>query len=129
VPVLWVILMSVGAGLFIVYQLLLIQRTRVPETTARVSGYSQTLGYVFGATGPLLVGMLNKWTGGWTAPMILVLACCSLVFLAGHLIRHSNMIDDPPTTPAPYNVATGLPDASSSAPDNHDPNLDKIGNP
>jgi CP family cyanate transporter-like MFS transporter len=126
-PVLWVILMSVGAGLFIVYQLLLIQRTRVPATTARVSGYSQTLGYLFGATGPILVGMLHTWTGGWTAPMILVLACCSLVFLAGHLIRRSGMIDAPAT--APDDGAAGLPDASPPATDSYDPNLDKIGKP
>jgi CP family cyanate transporter-like MFS transporter len=128
-PVLWVTLMSLGAGLFIVYQLLLIRRTRVSETTARVSGYSQTLGYVFGATGPLLVGMLHTWTGGWTAPMIVVLACCSLVFLAGHLIRRSGMIDAPFAGPAPDSAATGLPDATSSASDSYDPNLDKIGKP
>jgi CP family cyanate transporter-like MFS transporter len=129
-PVLWVILMSVGAGLFIVYQLLLIQRTRVPETTARVSGYSQTLGYLFGATGPILVGMLHTWTGGWTAPIILILACCSLVFLAGELIRRSGMIDDPSAAAAPDNAAADLPDTPSSATtESYDPNLDKIGKP
>lgn len=128
-PVLWVILMSVGAGLFIVYQLLLIERTRVPETTARVSGYSQTLGYLFGATGPILVGILHSWTGGWTAPIVLLLSCCSLVFLAGHLIRRGGMIDDPSTAPDLHNAAAALPDASSWSPESSDPNLDKIGKP
>jgi CP family cyanate transporter-like MFS transporter len=91
-PLAWVVSIGVAAGLFVIQQVLVVLRTRDHPTTAKVSGYSLTVGYLFGATGPLLVGLLLGWTGTWTAPLAVMFGSTVLVFAAGWLLRDGNII-------------------------------------
>jgi CP family cyanate transporter-like MFS transporter len=44
---------------------------------------SQGVGYTLASGGPLLIGLLHDWTGGWTAAGLLVLAISTVAALAG----------------------------------------------
>lgn len=35
---------------------------------------AQCVGYLMAAAGPLLLGQLHDWTGGWTAPLLITAA-------------------------------------------------------
>jgi CP family cyanate transporter-like MFS transporter len=45
-----------------------------PGHAARVSTLAQGVGYLVAATGPALVGVLYGWSGGWTVPLVVLLA-------------------------------------------------------
>ncbi len=79
--VLWVSGFGFGVGgAFILALAFLGLRTRSADQTARLSGMTQSVGYVLSASAPVLFGALHDKTGSW-AP---VLAICAL--LGGLLI-------------------------------------------
>lgn len=53
------------------------------DTTAALSGMAQGGGYLIAAAGPLLIGLVHESSGGWTAPLVLLLACCAGWLIAG----------------------------------------------
>ena len=63
-----VLLQGVGqGGLFAIAMTVIILRSPDPRVAARLSGMSQTIGYLLAAFGPMLVGMLHAATGGHAA--------------------------------------------------------------
>jgi CP family cyanate transporter-like MFS transporter len=80
----WAALLGVGQGTSFALALLLIA-LRAPDTAAvtSLSAVSQTAGYVLAAVGPLLIGIFREMSGGWTVPLLLVLAACALQVLIG----------------------------------------------
>jgi MFS transporter, CP family, cyanate transporter len=72
----WVSAVFVGIGLctFPLILVLIGLRSRTPSGTAALSGFTQSVGYLLAAGGPFLVGALHDATGGWTAPLVLLLA-------------------------------------------------------
>ncbi|MDG4821800.1 MFS transporter [Asanoa sp. WMMD1127] len=83
--VLWVTLMGIGQTVFPVSLVAIGLRARTPEGTVALSAFAQSVGYLFAALGPLLVGILYEATGGWIAPIgvlggaLVVQAAASLV--------------------------------------------------
>ncbi len=62
------VLQGVGqGGLFAIAMTVIILRSPDPRVAARLSGMSQTIGYVLAAFGPMLVGSLYASTGGHQA--------------------------------------------------------------
>ena len=57
---------------------LVLVRSRDVAQTGRLSAAAQSLGYLLAATGPLAVGLLHEATDGWTAGLVLLLACWSV---------------------------------------------------
>jgi MFS transporter, CP family, cyanate transporter len=55
------------------------------DTTTALSGMAQGGGYLIAAAGPLLIGLLHDLTGGWIAPLVLLLACTAAWLGAGLL--------------------------------------------
>lgn len=51
------------------------------DTTAALSGMAQGGGYLIAAAGPLLIGLIHSVADNWTAPLVLLWACC-----AGYLV-------------------------------------------
>ncbi|MFI7493622.1 MFS transporter [Kocuria sp. M4R2S49] len=73
-----------GGGFTVIFSLV----ARVVRTDAEAAGTSariQGSGYLAATVGPPLVGALNSGTGGWTAPLLVVLGATA-VFLAGGLL-------------------------------------------
>lgn len=60
------LLQGIGqGGLFAIAMTIIILRSPDPRVAARLSGMSQTIGYVLAAFGPMLVGMLHSATGSY----------------------------------------------------------------
>jgi CP family cyanate transporter-like MFS transporter len=74
----WALLVGVGASVFPVVLTLIGLRSRTPDGTAALSGFTQSVGYAVAALGPFGIGVLYDATGGWTWPL-LTLTVLSLV--------------------------------------------------
>ncbi|MFF7648742.1 CynX/NimT family MFS transporter [Streptomyces sp. NPDC007983] len=80
----WATLIGVGQGGTVGLALtLMVLRTRDAHTSARLSGMAQTWGYLLAAAGPLALGAVHQATGGWTLPLMLMLAVCAALALLG----------------------------------------------
>jgi CP family cyanate transporter-like MFS transporter len=62
-----------GSG-FALALTLIVLRSPTPLVAARLGGVAQCLGYLLAALGPLVLGALHDLTGGWTWPVMLLLA-------------------------------------------------------
>ena len=75
----WIWAMLLGCGLgssFALALSLIVMRSGNAQVTAQLSAMAQGWGYALAAFGPLLVGLLRGWTGGFqsSAALILVVA-------------------------------------------------------
>ena len=74
-PYVWVIILGLGQGMaFPLALMFIVERSRTPTAAQQLSAMSQGFGYLIAATGPLLVGVLHSFTGGWQLPLLLLLA-------------------------------------------------------
>lgn len=85
---LWLLFAGIGAGMSMVTCLTLFSlRAHDHHQAGSLSGMGQCVGYGLGAAGPFLAGWLHDLSGGWQAPLrvLLVAACAQVVFavLAG----------------------------------------------
>lgn len=81
---LWAAVLGVGTGSsFALALLLVVLRSPSPATAVSLSASAQGVGYVIAAGGPLLLGLVREATGGWSVPLVVVLALVLLELLAG----------------------------------------------
>lgn len=73
-PALWMLLTGLGPLVFPLALVLIGLRTRDAATAVGLSGFVQGIGYLAGAVGTFLVGVIHAGTGGWTASLIFLLA-------------------------------------------------------
>jgi len=93
--ILWAACLGVSPMLFPLSMALINLRTRSPEVSLSLSGFSQVLGYGLAILGPLGVGILHEATGGWTWVLIALAAkSLLLIFCATVLARESKVEDD-----------------------------------
>ena len=79
----WVILLGLGqGGLFSIALTLIVLRSPDPHVAAHLSGMAQSVGYTLAALGPLGVGLLREWSGGWSSVGPLFVAITAAAFLA-----------------------------------------------
>ncbi|MGQ7244655.1 CynX/NimT family MFS transporter [Salinicola sp. V024] len=72
---LWIVILGLGqGGTFSMALTLLALRAPDATTAASLSAMAQGIGYTLAAMGPLLVGVLHDWSGGWNVVGILVTA-------------------------------------------------------
>ncbi|MDJ0342067.1 MFS transporter [Streptomyces sp. H10-C2] len=80
----WAALLGVGQGGAVGLALtMIVLRSRDAYTAARLSGLAQGVGYLLAASGPLAAGALYQSSGGWTAPIVLMLLLCGAQLAAG----------------------------------------------
>ncbi len=83
-PALWVGLLGFVLGAsFGLSLLLLVVRAADAETAAALSGMAQSVGYFVAALGPALFGALHDATGGWTLPLLSLLAAFAVQSVMG----------------------------------------------
>ncbi|MDQ0650583.1 CynX/NimT family MFS transporter [Pseudomonas cedrina] len=64
----WAILLGLGqGGTFSLALTLIVLRSRDSHVAGNLSGMAQGIGYTLASLGPLAVGVLHDWTGGWGA--------------------------------------------------------------
>ncbi|BDZ47686.1 MFS transporter [Naasia aerilata] len=93
-PWLWVTAAGFGPLLFPLAMVLINLRTRTQNGSAALSGFTQGIGYIVGATGPLLLGLLHQLSGGWTLPLLLVTAVSLAAVPAGLALARPRMLED-----------------------------------
>ncbi|MDQ4115325.1 MAG: MFS transporter, partial [Actinomycetota bacterium] len=71
-PWVWTVLLGVGMAVFPLGLGVITLRTRVASETTDLSAMAQGVGYLVGASGPFLFGILHGATGGWTASLVLL---------------------------------------------------------
>jgi CP family cyanate transporter-like MFS transporter len=78
------VLLGLGQGAALSLALLMIVlRAGDDHTAARLSGMAQGAGYVIAGAGPLGVGLLHALSGGWTVPLLALLAVVGVELAVG----------------------------------------------
>ncbi|GAA0995967.1 MFS transporter [Subtercola frigoramans] len=93
-PWLWMILAGLGPLLFPLSLLLINLRTRTQEGAVALSGFAQGLGYLIGASGPLLVGVLHQVSGQWTGSLVFLLCTAGAVVIVGSIVAKPHFLED-----------------------------------
>lgn len=64
----WAVILGLGqGGMFAVALTLIVLRSRDAHVAANLSSMAQGFGYTLASMGPLAVGLVHAWTGGWNA--------------------------------------------------------------
>jgi CP family cyanate transporter-like MFS transporter len=71
-----------GGGITVIFSLV-VRRARDLTENRRMSALVQGGGYTVAATGPAVVGAVHEATGGWSGPLLVVLASVLVLFTAG----------------------------------------------
>lgn len=90
----WAVVIGTGAAVFPVVLTLIGLRARTPEGTAALSGFTQSVGYLLSAVGPLGVGVLYDLTGGWTVPLTALTVLVVPQLLLGVLVSRPSYLED-----------------------------------
>ncbi|MGZ6752577.1 MAG: MFS transporter [Nocardioides sp.] len=88
------LLVGVGAVTFPIVLVLIGLRSRTPQGTAALSSFTQSTGYLLAALGPFGVGTLYDVTGGWTAPLLLLMVLMVPQILVGLYVARPAAIED-----------------------------------
>ncbi len=88
------LLAGIAGGTFPLALTMIGLRTREAATTASLSAFVQSTGYVLAGTGPLLVGVLHGATGGWGWPFALLFADLVLMAGAGWVAAQPALVED-----------------------------------
>jgi CP family cyanate transporter-like MFS transporter len=90
------VLLGLGQGAGISLALYFVMaRAATPRTAASLSAMAQGIGYVLAAAGPLAVGLLHTATGGWTVPVLALLAITAVELLTGLLAARHRTVPEP----------------------------------
>ncbi|SFC78126.1 CynX/NimT family MFS transporter [Streptomyces aidingensis] len=91
---LWAVLLGVAMSAFPVALTMIGMRARTAAGVTRLSAFAQSTGYLLSLPGPLLMGVLQESTGGWTVPLLMVLALTVAQIGAGILAGRDRVIED-----------------------------------
>ncbi|TDF91709.1 CynX/NimT family MFS transporter [Paenibacillus piri] len=81
---LWIIMLGIGGGFaFSLSMMFFGLRTENAHQAAKLSGMAQSIGYLFAAVGPALIGYLHDATNSWNLPLFILLGAAVLLFLVG----------------------------------------------
>ncbi|GAA1161812.1 CynX/NimT family MFS transporter [Nocardioides aquiterrae] len=92
--IVWAVVVGVATVTFPLILTLIGLRARTPEGTAALSAFTQSTGYLVAALGPFLVGVVHDTSGGWTWPLVLLLALALPLFPLAAYVSRPVMIED-----------------------------------
>lgn len=69
-------------------------RTRTPGGTVALSGFAQGVAYALGALGPLIVGLLHDVSGGWTLPLLFLIAITLVAGIPAITLARPAFVED-----------------------------------
>ncbi len=98
--ILWAVIIGVATVTFPLILTLIGLRARTPEGTAALSAFTQSTGYLIAAAGPFLVGVVHDATGGWTWPLVLLLALALPLFPLAAYVSRPVPVEDQLSVPA-----------------------------
>jgi MFS transporter, CP family, cyanate transporter len=101
----WTGLLAAGQGSFPLALALLGLRARTMAGTAALSGFAQSTGYAIGMVGPLSVGLLYRFSGGFLVPLGALALAMVLQAVAGLRAARPGMLEDELATGVARNTA------------------------
>jgi MFS transporter, CP family, cyanate transporter len=82
----FMVLLGLGQGATLALSIYFtMARAPDPGTAASLSAFAQGIGYLIASAGPLLIGLLHSATGGWSAPLAILLGIAVLQLITGWL--------------------------------------------
>ncbi len=93
-PWLWATCLGLSGFAFPMAMALITARTRDAHATTQLSGFTQSVGYLASGLGPLLVGVLFEFTGGWAVPLWFLLGSAVVFVVAGLVAAGPGHVDD-----------------------------------
>jgi CP family cyanate transporter-like MFS transporter len=93
---LWALLAGVGGGGFPLALTMIGLRSRSATSTAGLSAFTQSVGYIMAGSGPVLVGVLHGATGSWTWPFVLLFAAVAVFAVSGWYAARPRFVEDDP---------------------------------
>ncbi len=91
---LYTVLIGIGTGAFPVALTLVGLRARTSAGTLALSGFTQSFGYLLASAGPFLFGLVHDLTGGWTAPLVLLMALVLVHLGFGLAAARTRFVED-----------------------------------
>jgi CP family cyanate transporter-like MFS transporter len=92
--VVWAVLVGVATTTFPLILTLIGLRARTAGGTAALSGFTQSMGYLIAGAGPFTVGLLREVSGGWTLPLLALLAITVPQLLLGLAVSRPAYVED-----------------------------------
>jgi MFS transporter, CP family, cyanate transporter len=93
--VIWMIALGAAAGAgFALSMIMFVHRARGTDSSAALSGMAQTIGYLVAAAGPLSAGALHDATGGWTVPLVVLVALAVPLLYCGWIACGDRTVED-----------------------------------
>jgi CP family cyanate transporter-like MFS transporter len=92
--VLWAVIVGIGTVTFPLILTLIGLRARTPEGTAALSAFTQSTGYLIAAAGPFAVGLVHDASGGWTVPLVMLLALALPLFPIAAYVSRVRYVED-----------------------------------
>ena len=91
---LWTVLVGIGTGAFPVALTLVGMRARTAGGTLALSGFTQSFGYLLASIGPFLFGLVHDLSGGWTAPLLMLMALVLVHLTFGLAAARTRYVED-----------------------------------
>ncbi len=80
------VLLGFGLGIFPLVMVMISRSGRTTAETTAMSTLAQSAGYLLATAGPFGMGLLHSATGGWTVPLVLLLAIALAQIVVAHLL-------------------------------------------
>jgi len=90
----WAVVLGTGLSIFPLVLTLIGLRARTAPTTAALSGFTQSVGYLIAAVGPIGMGVLHDLTGSWDWPLIVLLGLLVPLLVSGLIAARPGTIED-----------------------------------
>jgi len=90
----WMVVIGIGSAQFPLALAMIGLRCRTAGTTAALSAFVQSIGYLVAGSGPLLFGVLYGATGGWAAPLTLLFVALVIALAAGWRSARPGYVED-----------------------------------
>ncbi|MGH3368438.1 MAG: CynX/NimT family MFS transporter [Nocardioidaceae bacterium] len=97
----WAVLVGTATSVFPLVLTLIGLRARTSEGTAALSGFTQSVGYLLSAVGPLGMGVLYEASGGWTVPLSVLCVLVLPQLVAGLTVARPSYLEDQIIRPEP----------------------------
>jgi CP family cyanate transporter-like MFS transporter len=93
-PWVWALLLGVANCAFPLVLTMIGMRARSGAGVARLSAFAQSTGYLISVPGPILIGVLNQASGGWSLPCALMTALVVPQAVCGLRAGRNRYIED-----------------------------------
>jgi CP family cyanate transporter-like MFS transporter len=91
-PWLWAVLLGVVNTAFPLVLTMIALRGSTSSRVVRLSAFAQGVGYLIAIPGPILVGALHDWSGGWRLPLGLMIALMVPQIIAGMIAGRDRQV-------------------------------------